>query len=268
MYSGTGFVQKWKSFRFFRSCRQIQTTSTYCRLSVPTPKTRTHSNHVKMGGCLHKPVAEVEFKLNMPDEMIDHTFRIFIEGDHKTGKTTLLWRWTEGTFPTETEISGVNFEKPDDEWEESEFKKRIIKIEQKKKKTLYLKVFLKVGKLSRESSSLRTQSFRNPYRGMDAVIVVCDASNKQSLNWAKERMKDIKQYAKADVVKVLVMNKIDQNPRKASSTKTTDDSSSTFNNEMSENNFRIFEVSAQTGTNVEETLQSVLLDVIRAKHQI
>mmetsp|Transcript_17274 Transcript_17274/g.24004 ORF Transcript_17274/g.24004 Transcript_17274/m.24004 type:complete len:222 (+) Transcript_17274:74-739(+) len=221
-----------------------------------------------MGGCFQKPVVEVEFKLNMPDEMIDHTFRIFIEGDHKTGKTTLLWRWTEGTFPTEAEINSINFEKPDDEWEESEFKKRIIKIEQKKKKTLYLKVFFKVGKLSRESSSLRTQSFRNPYRGMDAVIVVCDTTNKQSLNWAKERMKDIKQYAKADVVKALLINKIDQNPRKSSITKSTEDVSSTFTNEMAENNFRIYEASAQTGTNVEETLQAVLLDVIRAKQHI
>jgi len=102
---------------------------------------------------------------------------------------------------------------------------------------------------------------------MDVVIVVCDQGNKQSLNWAKERIKDIKQYAKSDVVKTILINKIDQNPRKTSITKSVEDVQSTFSSEMTENNFRIFETSAQNGNNVEETLQSVLLDVIRAKHQ-
>ncbi|PRP76635.1 Rab GTPase [Planoprotostelium fungivorum] len=119
----------------------------------------------------------------------DFFFKILLIGDSGVGKSCLLLRFAEDSW-TETHISTIGVD----------FKIKALEIEGK---TVKLQIWDTAGQ---ERFRTITSSY---YRGAQGIILVYDATDKESFNNVKQWMGEIDRYACEHVNKLLVGNKCD-----------------------------------------------------------
>jgi len=128
------------------------------------------------------------------DENILTTLKILIIGESFVGKSSLLLRFTDDTFATEMPATiGMDF------------------------KTTKMTIDSNVVKLAiwDTAGSERFRSLTpNFYRGSHGVILVYDVTNRQTFDKLDNWLKEVEAYStKADIVKMLIANKIDKENR-------------------------------------------------------
>ena len=119
----------------------------------------------------------------------DYLFKLLLIGDSGVGKSCLLLRFADDTY-TESYISTIGVD----------FKIRTIQLDGK---TIKLQIWDTAGQ-----ERFRTIS-STYYRGAHGIIVVYDITNLDSFNNVKRWLQEIDKYARDNVSKLLVGNKMD-----------------------------------------------------------
>lgn len=119
----------------------------------------------------------------------DYLFILVLIGDSGVGKSCLLLRFADDKW-TESYISTIGVD----------FKIRTIELDGK---TIKLQIWDTAGQ-----ERFRTIS-STYYRGAHGIIVVYDVTNRESFNNVKRWLTEIDKYARENVNKLLVGNKID-----------------------------------------------------------
>mmetsp|Transcript_20126 Transcript_20126/g.29936 ORF Transcript_20126/g.29936 Transcript_20126/m.29936 type:complete len:208 (-) Transcript_20126:96-719(-) len=120
--------------------------------------------------------------------------KILLIGDSGVGKSSLLLRFCDGSFP-ECYISSIGVD----------FKEKTLTV---KGEEVPLQVWDTAGQ---ERFRTITSSY---YRGSHGVLIVFDISDKGSFENIKDWLQEVNQYGEKDVVKVLVGNKTDLNSKR------------------------------------------------------
>uniref|UniRef100_A0A6M2DH47 small monomeric GTPase n=1 Tax=Xenopsylla cheopis TaxID=163159 RepID=A0A6M2DH47_XENCH len=133
----------------------------------------------------------------MSEDQILTTLKILIIGESGVGKSSLLLRFTEDNFDEEQSLTiGVDF------------KTKKINIDGS---LIKLAIWDTAGQ---ERFRTLTPSY---YRDAQGAILVYDVSNKSSFNKMQEWLGELDTYStKSNLVKMLVGNKIDKEPREVS----------------------------------------------------
>jgi len=118
------------------------------------------------------------------------TLRFIFVGDKDVGKASMIYRITENKALQNKEEC-VPYESHGDGWEETNNCKVVIVV---KKKDPPIRVFIRAAFRTKDYQ-FRTQSFRNPYRGMDAIVLVYDICDKESFNYLKLLLEEALKYA-------------------------------------------------------------------------
>jgi len=105
--------------------------------------------------------------------------RVIFVGPKGVGKASLVYRIVEGT-PLEDRAK-IQYENKGDGWEETEIWKSVVEVSEIK---AVVRVSLRAA-TRHDDESIRGQSFRNPYRGMDGVILVFDVTSRESFDAVK-----------------------------------------------------------------------------------
>jgi len=204
----------------------------------------------------------------------DHPYRVIIVGSNQVGKAALLYRYTADKFmydennTTNSNSSfgsdnadnnqKVQYEKFSDEWEETPLRKKMIQIGKHE-----LKLFVKAARMVERT--IRSQSFRNPYRGMDGLMMVYDITNKESLDLFEDVLvKQLPFYATPNIRVLFVGAKFDEKDSRQLTTdevrvfveKMVKQNSEKFRYSISEKSF--IEVSSKNGTNVNEAFEILM----------
>jgi Ras-related protein Rab-18 len=126
----------------------------------------------------------------MRDEAYDHTFKLLMIGDSGVGKSSILLRFTDGTFDEDIGATiGVDF------------KVKFLSICNKRIK---LTVWDTAGQ---ERFRTLTSSY---YRGAQGIVLVYDVSNRASFDHLETWLNEIDMYSTFPaVITLLVGNKID-----------------------------------------------------------
>ena len=120
-------------------------------------------------------------------------------GDTTVGKSSILERFTDGTFK-ENAMTTIGVESKD--------KKHKLK---NTGEEIKVKIWDTAGQ---ERFRTITQSF---YRNANGVIIVFDVSEKRSFDNVSSWLESVSQYADAKIRKILVGNKIDLEEKRATS---------------------------------------------------
>ena len=124
----------------------------------------------------------------------DYLFKFLLVGDSGAGKSCLLLRFTDDTY-TEAYISTIGID----------FKIRTIDLDGKITK---MQMWDTAGQ---ERFRTITSSY---YRGAHGIIIVYDVTNQTSFNNVKDWLREIDQYACANVNRILVGTKSDLTTKK------------------------------------------------------
>lgn len=119
----------------------------------------------------------------------DYLFKLLLIGDSGVGKSCLLLRFADDSY-TESYISTIGVD----------FKIRTIELDSK---AIKLQIWDTAGQ-----ERFRTIS-STYYRGAHGIIVVYDITNNESFNNVKRWLTEIDKYARENVNKLLVGNKVD-----------------------------------------------------------
>jgi len=114
---------------------------------------------------------------------------------------------SEHTHSNEDMSSSLVFEKFSDDWEETYPKKRLLTIK-KKHDILKVKLFLKVARRITFETE-RGISFRNPYRGMNAILLIYDVIRQSSVQFLADQIREVLSYKNSNAIVILVGNKND-----------------------------------------------------------
>jgi len=177
--------------------------------------------------------------------------RFMIIGERKVGKQSLLLRFIEKKFIADTQM--YSYEKFSDDWEETTLLKQIL-LEVGPDK-IDCKVFVKAAK--NLETSMRSQSLRNPFRGIDGVVLLYDVTNPKTLEGLSTRYQQVNQYGTNSTV-ILVGNKGDLTEGKEQTTLMA----KAF---AESNKLQWVEVSALDGSFVEETFTKLAEEVLQGK---
>eukprot|EP00826_Nyctotherus_ovalis_P007657 TRINITY_DN11946_c0_g1_i3.p2 TRINITY_DN11946_c0_g1~~TRINITY_DN11946_c0_g1_i3.p2 ORF type:complete len:191 (+),score=39.72 TRINITY_DN11946_c0_g1_i3:186-758(+) len=159
--------------------------------------------------------------------------QIITLGDHMVGKTSLLKRFSEGTFTFSTRTTiGLDAVS------------REMTINNNK---VLVKLWDTAGQ---ERFQTITHSF---YKQCQGVLLVFDVGSRKSFSSTHKWLKNIHNYSSADIVKYLVGNKVDTQKREVKK-----EEAEKLANEY---NMKYVETSAFTGQNVSEAIFSISRDI-------
>ena len=159
----------------------------------------------------------------------DYLFKVLLLGDTDVGKSSLILRYTEETFNSKLVNSiGVDFK-----MKKKEIDGKIIKVQ----------IWDTAG---HERFRSITYSY---YRGVNAIIIVFDITDKKSFLSITEWLKQIEKHAKENVFKFLVGNKSDL----AEERKVTFEEAKEY---ADKHDLPYIETSAKEGININELFES------------
>ena len=155
----------------------------------------------------------------------DYLFKLLLIGDSGVGKSCLLLRFADDTY-TDSYISTIGVD----------FKIRTLELESK---VIKLQIWDTAGQ---ERFRTITSSY---YRGAHGIIVVYDATDRQSFDNLKTWLGEIQRYANDKVNILLVGNKCDLKDKKVVSKEEAEKFAQ-------EHNLELLETSAKEAINVEQ----------------
>ena len=121
---------------------------------------------------------------------IDKTFKVILVGDSKVGKTSIIRRYTDNSFTTQT-LSTIG----------SDFNYKIIQIENA---IINLNIWDTAGQ-----DKFRSLTFQY-YKRASGVFLVFDVSNRKSFKGILSWLEDVKNNCPdPNIIKLLIGNKID-----------------------------------------------------------
>ncbi len=168
----------------------------------------------------------------------DEKIQLIIVGESCVGKTSILYKYTQGIF-TNQHLSTIGLE----------FFTKDVTIDDK---VIRVKIWDTAGQEQYKSLT------KNFFRNSDGVIIVYDATQKATFDQVKEWVRSIEDYTSTEkkVQKILVANKIDL---KEKIEVTTEEGQ-----KLSEN-FEIpfFEVSAKENIGISECMERIIRDVVK-----
>ncbi|ELP88485.1 hypothetical protein EIN_344150 [Entamoeba invadens IP1] len=167
-------------------------------------------------------------------EKVDHLLKFLIIGDTAVGKTSILLRYTDGTYTDEFITTvGVDF--------------KVKKMEQNGKK-LKIQIVCLAGQ---EKFHTITQSY---YRGSHGVIVVYDCTDVRTFDNCKGWLEETAKETANSAVRLLVGNKCDM-PKQVPTEK-----GASF---AKAQGVYFMEISAKSGMYVNEAFQLVIDEVLK-----
>jgi small GTP-binding protein len=172
----------------------------------------------------------------------DKTCQLLIIGDSSVGKTSLITRYTNGTFKEEYLATvGLDYH---------------TKIEDINNQTIQIKLWDTAGQ---ERFKSLTQ---NLFRNAEGVLLVFDVSKNETFYNLKDWIASIKKNIESQnmfIPLVILGNKIDLGGREVS----TEDAENFAN----ENKYKYFETSAKTGEGVDNAIRELVSMVISQNNQ-
>ena len=166
--------------------------------------------------------------------------QLLIIGNSNVGKTSIITRFTNGTFsPNYLATVGVD---------------NYTKIETIDNKNVQIKLWDTAGQ---EKYKSLTKSF---FRGAEGVILVYDITNLESFTDLKLWINSIKENLgeeKESIPSIIVGNKIDLGEREISLEEA--------NKFCKDNNYEYFETSAKTGENIDKSFRALVKKILAAK---
>ena len=162
---------------------------------------------------------------NISKKKSDHNFKFVVIGDTGAGKSSVLLRFAENTFQ-DSYMATVAVD----------FRHRTITVNGVSCK---LQIWDTAGQ---ERYRTITSAY---YRGADAIVMIYDVTNQDSIRHINEWMAEVNRYAAPDTCKMLIGNKCDLNSQRVVPTAT----GQSFAKELG---IPMIETSAKMGTNVDK----------------
>uniref|UniRef100_A0A7S1IPA9 Ras-related protein Rab-18 n=1 Tax=Eutreptiella gymnastica TaxID=73025 RepID=A0A7S1IPA9_9EUGL len=171
----------------------------------------------------------------MRDGEYDHTFKLLLIGDSGVGKSSILLRFTDGTFDEDIGTTiGVDFK---------------VKVMQYRGQKIKLTIWDTAGQ---ERFRTLTSSY---YRGAQGVVLVYDVTNQESFDNIQTWMNEIEMYTTfPDVVTLLVGNKVDKRQKDPSHGSVPRSTAEAF---ARKHNMLFIECSAKTKEGVQQTFEEL-----------
>ena len=169
----------------------------------------------------------------------DKTCQILIIGDPSVGKTSVIRRYTNGTFKEEY-LSTVGLDYYS--------KEEIID-----GKTINIKLWDTAGE---ERYKSLTQNY---FRNAEGVLLVFDVTNTDSFNNLKEWINSIKQNMEGKnifIPIIIIGNKLDMEDQR----EITKEQAEQF---VSENKYKYFETSAKTGEGIDKSIRELAVQILK-----
>ena len=168
----------------------------------------------------------------------DFSFKVVLVGDTCVGKSSLLVRFCDDIF-TDNYITtiGVDFK----------FKTLLLK-----GKTIKIQIWDTAGQ---ERYRSMTTAY---YRGANAIIICYDITNHESFDNLNKWISDVKKFANDDTEIFIYGNKMDQEDKRQVMIGEKDE----FENNS---HYNIYEVSAKSGNNIEESFSKIVESLIEKK---
>ena len=163
----------------------------------------------------------------------DYTIKILLLGDSNVGKTLLIGKFIKDDF-SENTLNTIGLD----------LKCKSLILEDKK---INVQLWDTAGQ---EKYKSMTTSY---YRGVNIIIVVFDVTKQESFNHVKNWIADIDKFARPNVMKILVGNKIDLINERVISNEEGKKLSQQFK-------IKFFETSAKSSEGVKEMFESVCKD--------
>ena len=174
----------------------------------------------------------------------DKTCQMLIIGDCSVGKTSIITRYTNGTFKEEyLGTVGLDYYS----------KEEIID-----NKTILIKLWDTAGE---ERYKSLTQNY---FRNAEGVLLVFDVTNTDSFNNLKEWISSIKLNMEGKnifIPIVIIGNKLDMEDQR----EITKEQAEKF---VSENNYKYFETSAKTGEGIDKSIRELATQILKQEGRI
>jgi small GTP-binding protein len=157
----------------------------------------------------------------------DFSLKVVVVGESGVGKSCLLIRFVRDTFDDDTQSTlGIEF---------------LSKIIQTENRRIQLQLWDTAGQEMFRSVT------RGYYRGSAGALVIFDLSNRDSFENVERWLHDVKSVARADVVLILIGNKLDLEANRQVPADEALDFAQRYG-------MKYFEVSAKTGVGVAESI--------------
>ena len=166
-------------------------------------------------------------------ETYDYIIKALLLGDSNVGKTLLIGKFIDNEF-SENTLNTIGLD--------LQCTSLVIN-----KKKINLQIWDTAGQ---EKYKSMTTSY---YRGVNIIFIVYDVTNQESFNHVKNWISDIDKFARINVMKVLVGNKIDLNNKRVISNEEGKNLSKKYK-------IKFFETSAKLGQGVKEMFESICID--------
>ena len=174
----------------------------------------------------------------------DKTCQLLIIGDSSVGKTSLITRYTNGTFKEEYLATvGLDYYS----------KEEVIN-----NKTINIKLWDTAGQ---ERYKSLTQNY---FKNAEGVLLTYDITNSESFDNLKEWISSIKKNMEGKdifIPVIIIGNKIDMEE----SRETSKEDAEKF---AKENNYKYFETSAKTGEGVDDAIRELVIQILKQNGQI
>ena len=174
----------------------------------------------------------------------DKTCQLLIIGDSSVGKTSLITRYTNGTFKEEYLATvGLDYYS----------KEEVIN-----NKTINIKLWDTAGQ---ERYKSLTQNY---FKNAEGVLLTYDITNSESFDNLKEWISSIKKNMEGKdifIPVIIIGNKIDMEE----SRETSKEDAEKF---AKENNYKYFETSAKTGEGVDNAIRELIIQILKQSNQM
>ena len=174
----------------------------------------------------------------------DKTIQLLVIGDSSVGKTSLITRYTNGTFKEEYLATvGLDY---------------YSKVEAINNQTINIKLWDTAGQ---ERYKALTQNY---FRNAEGVLLTFDVTNTDSFNNLKDWIGSIKTNMEGKNIflpLIIVGNKIDMEDAR----EITKEDAEKF---VSDNNYKYFETSAKTGEGVDDAIRDLVNQVLNQGEQL
>ena len=173
-------------------------------------------------------------------ETYDYIIKALLLGDSNVGKTLLIGKFIDNEF-SENTLNTIGLD--------LQCTSLVIN-----KKKINLQIWDTAGQ---EKYKSMTTSY---YRGVNIIFIVYDVTNQESFNHVKNWIADIDKFAKINVMKVLVGNKIDLIDKRVISKEEGINLSKKYK-------IKFFETSAMLGEGVKEMFETICIDYTKNHEQ-
>jgi len=174
----------------------------------------------------------------------DKTIQLLVIGDSSVGKTSLITRYTNGTFKEEYLATvGLDY---------------YSKVEAINNQTINIKLWDTAGQ---ERYKALTQNY---FRNAEGVLLTFDVTNTESFNNLKDWIGSIKTNMESKNIflpLIIVGNKIDMEEAR----EINKEDAEKF---VSDNNYKYFETSAKTGEGVDDAIRDLVNQVLNQGDQL